>query len=150
MLINYHNKTDISKNSVTTKKSFGKAQKSTMKIDITINSQTFSAHLNNSVASSELANRLPLTLSFRNFASGFHEKIGDLKSPLTIKGMSDADNPKPGDIGYWSPQPRIVLYWGDVSAYSGIHVIGSFDDRSSAINYIRRQSDPFKVVISRQ
>ncbi|GEN94743.1 cyclophilin-like fold protein [Pediococcus ethanolidurans] len=116
-------------------------------INITIAGQKLSAHLYKNVTAKDLIQRLPITLSFSNFGSGFDEKIGDLPSKLTTQGMPTGEDPKVGDIGYWSPEPRIVFYWGDVGYYSGIHRIGHFDDVPKATQLIKQQKNTFKATI---
>jgi hypothetical protein len=116
-------------------------------ISVTIGGQQYAAALYDNAAGRDLANRLPLTMSFRDFGSGFDEKIGDLPSALSTEGMNNSDNGDPGEIGYWSPQPRVVLYTGEVGEYSGIHIIGRFDDPSAAVAAIGRQSGEFSATI---
>lgn len=116
-------------------------------IVVTINGQRLKAHLYKNVAAKNLIQKLPLTLSFTDFGSGFDEKIGDLPSKLTTKDMPAGEDPEVGDIGYWSPEPRIVFYWGDVDYYSGIHRIGHFDDVAKATQLIEQQKSTFKATI---
>lgn len=128
-------------------------QKSKRKaIKVKINNKQFNAHLNKSIAAQELYNRLPQSIDFNDLSPNFDEKIGDLNKKINIKGMSKGDDPRPGDIGYWSPQPRIVLYFGDVVYWEGIHVIGSFDkaDKIRAIKIIQSHKSNFNVKISRR
>lgn len=53
------------------------------------------------------------------------------------------------NIAYWSPQPRVVLYYGGVGAWDGIHVIGSFDeeDKEAAEAESSEASHDFEVTI---
>ena len=91
-------------------------------VSVTMNGTVCRAHLNASTAAQDLISRLPLTLTYTQMA-GFEEKIGDLDSELDLGDSSYVHDPNPGDIAYWSPQPRVVLYYGDVGAWDGIHVI---------------------------
>lgn len=119
-------------------------------VTITIDGTEYAAHLYNNSLTEELKTMLPLTLKYRTYASGFDEKIGDLKEGLDVS-VGDFDNdPDAGDIGYWEPQPRIVLYYGDVGAYDGIHIIGHFDDhdKADAITALQSQEDDFEVTLS--
>lgn len=34
-----------------------------------------------------------------------------------------------GTIGYWSPDRRIVFYYGNEEYYEGIHIIDKFDSK---------------------
>lgn len=96
------------------------------KIGITINDNKLTAHLNNSSAAKEFARELPSTLSFRDYP-GLPEKIADLGHKLPTNGMPSGHAGTRGSIGYWSPQQRIVFYWGTEDYYEGIHIIGHFD-----------------------
>lgn len=96
------------------------------RIIITINNQKLSAHLNHSSAAQALANELPTTLSFRDYP-GLPEKVADLGHRLPTNGMPSGHTGTRGSIGYWSPQRRIVFYWGTEEYYEGIHIIGHFD-----------------------
>lgn len=116
-------------------------------ISVTIGGQQYAATLYDNAAARDLASQLPLTLSFRDFGSGFDEKIGDLPNALSTEGMKDSDNGESGEIGYWSPQPRVVLYTGEVGEYSGIHIIGRFEDPSAAVDTIGQQSGEFSASI---
>ncbi|MGQ4557969.1 cyclophilin-like fold protein [Levilactobacillus hammesii] len=96
------------------------------KIVITINGKKLTAHLNGSSAAKAFARELPTTLSFRDYP-GLPEKIADLGHGLPTKGMPSGHAGTRGSIGYWSPQQRIVFYWGTEEYYDGIHIIGHFD-----------------------
>lgn len=99
-------------------------------------------------AANALEKRLPMTLSFDNFGAGFDEKIGDLSTKLSTKKMPNSSDASAGEIGYWSPHPRVVLYYGHVYEYDGIHIIGQFDD-SGAISALRNQTGKFTVTIDK-
>lgn len=116
-------------------------------IQVTIDGTVYPARLNGSQAAEALRALLPLSLSFRDFSAGHEEKIADLNQPLAHDQMPAGDDPAPGDIAYWSPDQRIVLYWGDVARYNGIHVIGSFDSQN-AIEAVRSLTPSSSVTIS--
>ncbi|BDR57340.1 cyclophilin-like fold protein [Xylocopilactobacillus apis] len=118
-------------------------------IVVIIKRHRYHACLNNSVPAKQLAKRLPLTLKFSAMSQGIDEKISDLAKPLSTKGTPEGADPNPGDIAYWSPQPRLVLYWGDVDYYPGIHLLGKFSkaDRVKAIKALKQQKHDFKVRI---
>lgn len=103
------------------------------------------ATLNQSTAAHELYKRLPLKLRFRDFNQA--EKIADLKQPLSVKQMPVGANPRIGDLGYWSPQPRLVLYYGPVAYFRGIHLLGNFQYSQRVLQAIKRQRHPFTVII---
>lgn len=107
-------------------KSTQSKQNKRKKIVITIKGKKLTAHLNNSSAAKAFARELPTTLSFRDYP-GLPEKIADLGHKLPTNGMPSGHAGTRGSIGYWSPQRRIVFYWGTESYYEGIHIIGHFD-----------------------
>ena len=102
------------------------SQTGRQKIVITIKGKQLTAHLNGSSAAKAFAKELPTTLSFRDYP-GLPEKIADLGHKLPTKGMPSGQAGTRGSIGYWSPQQRIVFYWGTEEYYEGIHIIGHFD-----------------------
>ena len=120
-----HSKKDNNTESVT-KKQINMHNKFEKKIVITINGNKMTAHLNNSSAAKAFASELPTTLSFRDYP-GLPEKIADLGHKLPTNGMPSGHAGTRGSIGYWSPQRRIVFYWGTEDYYEGIHIIGHFD-----------------------
>lgn len=118
------------------------------RILVTINDQDYSATLNDSQASRSLLEQLPLEQSFRDFSPGYDEKITDLENSINYQSDETSNDPQAGDIAYWSPDNRIVFYWGDVGAYNGIHVLGHFED-SAAVEAIRKLT-PTDTVSMRQ
>lgn len=130
-------------------KGVGHKQTSMTAVLININGRDFSAHLNNSSTSRQLIAMLPYTVRVQGLNSGLEEHTADLKKPLSTSGMPTGAKPHPNDIGYWSPQPRIVLYWGNVGFYDGIHILGSFDN-ANAKNYIHSLKKSYKITITRK
>lgn len=117
-------------------------------ITVTIDGVAYPAHLNDTAAAAALIAQLPLTLTYRTFAAGFDEKISDLPSAFDLGDDAYANDPNPGDIAYWSPQPRVVLYFGDVGSYNGINVIGRFDDVATATAAIEAHTEDFEATIA--
>lgn len=110
----------------------GSLERQIARINIHINGQTLHATLNNSSAARAFAKELPVTLSFRDFMTGFPEKIADLHHGLPTKEMPRGHEGTKGTIGYWSPDQRIVFYYGTESYYDGIHIIGKFTSKNYA------------------
>lgn len=109
-------------------------------IEVQINNhEKLRATLNHSSAAQQFSRELPKTMHFRNYMDGYEEKIADLHHPLSTKGMPRGNNAKTGQIGYWSPDRRIVFYWGNESYYPGIHIIGHFKAGSNlqAIRHLK-------------
>lgn len=118
-------------------------------IEVQINGrQRLRATLNNSSAARQFARELPKTMHFRNYMSGYEEKIADLHHPLSTRGMPKGNNAKTGEIGYWSPDQRIVFYWGNESYYEGIHIIGHFKQETN-LRPIRHLKSNDQVTIKR-
>lgn len=135
LLVACSSNTKTSSNSNTAKSSSATSktrQINSHKIIVTIAGKNYTASLNDSQASQSLLKQLPLEQAFRNYGSGFDEKITDLKQPIDYKENENSHDPQAGDIAYWAPDNRLVFYWGDVAEYSGIHVIGRFEDASAA------------------
>jgi hypothetical protein len=92
---------------------------------IVIAGQSVDAHLADSPTARDLADQLPITLSFRDL-NGV-EKIAKLPRPLTTDGVPEGDDPDIADVGYYAPSQDLVLYYGDVGYWNGIVRIGRFD-----------------------
>lgn len=114
-------------------------------IRITIAGQTMTARLADNPTARDLADQLPMTLSFKDLNR--LEKIATLPRPLTTDGTPDGADPQVADLGYYAPSQDLVLYYGDVGYYSGIVRIGQFD--SSQTEFIENQPDGFQVTIQR-
>lgn len=117
------------------------------RIMVTINDHQLSAHLNRSSAAKAFARELPTTLSFRDYAD-FPEKIADLHHALPTTGMPSGHAGNQGAIGYWSPDQRVVFYWGTESYYEGIHIIGHFDSQNYR-QVIKNMGNHVRVRIAR-
>lgn len=94
-------------------------------IKVVIGGKTLKAQLNSTAAAKDFKKDLPKTLTFTSFMSN-PEKMADLHHALSLKGMPKGDEGKAGEIGYWSPDRRIIFYYGHVDYYPGIHIIGKF------------------------
>jgi hypothetical protein len=103
----------------------GTQQEEVMRIEITIGDQRFQATLDNSAASQDLIDQLPVTLEMRDHGSV--EKTGRLPAPLSLQGQPAGADPDVGDVGYYSPGNDLVFYYGDQSYYNGIVVLGQMD-----------------------
>jgi hypothetical protein len=114
-----------------------------MRIHITIGDQHFTATLNDSAATRDLAAQLPLTVEMSDH--GGVEKTGPLPSPLSLDGQPVGADPDVGDIGYYAPGNNLVLYYGDQSYYDGIVVLGRIHD--DAAERIAKMDGSIKVLL---
>ena len=117
----------------------------TTDIRILIDGRSVRAQLADNPTARALADRLPLTLSFRDL-NGV-EKIAKLADPLTTDGVPDGADPDIADIGYYAPTQDLVLYYGDVGYWDGIVRIGRYDD--SHVSHVRDQPDGLRVTFER-
>ena len=96
-----------------------------MRITITIGNQQFQATLDDSAASRDLLAQLPATLRMDDHAGV--EKTGTLPTPLSLEGQPAGADPDVGDVGYYAPGNNLVLYYGDMTYYNGIVILGQLD-----------------------
>jgi hypothetical protein len=111
---------------------------------ITVEGQTLTAQLADNPTAHDLADQLPLTLTFPDF-NGV-EKIAELPRRLTTEGAPAGADPDLNDLSYYAPSGGLVFYYGDVGYWNGIVRIGRFDN---AIDFIQSQPDGFEVTIER-
>lgn len=94
-------------------------------IRIRVGSQSFTAQLEDNPASRDLVSLLPLDVVFHDF--GGQEKLATLPRKLDVSGMPKGDRAAAGEIGYYSPNGGLVLYYKDVGYYEGIVRLGRLD-----------------------
>jgi hypothetical protein len=68
---------------------------------------------------------LPLELVFEDFNDV--EKVASLGRSLSLRGVPDADAPRPGEIGYYAPSQSFVLYYDSPGRWPGLVRMGRFD-----------------------
>ena len=110
---------------------------------IVIAGQSVDAHLADSPTARDLADQLPITLSFRDLNRV--EKIAKLPRPLTTDGAPEGDDPDIADVRYYAPSQDLVLYYGDVGYWNGIVRIGRFV--SDQLSLVEDQPDGFDVTL---
>jgi hypothetical protein len=114
-------------------------------IRIAFGDTELTARLDDNATARDLAAQLPLTLTFRDHNNV--EKTAPLPRQLSLDGAPEGHDPAAGDIGYWSPDGDLVLYYdSDAPFFNGIVRIGEFDGDMDAIE---RQSESFRVTIER-
>ena len=95
-----------------------------VRIQLTVGSDQVTGELFDHPVAVELADMLPLTLTFADFNNV--EKVARLDRPLTVRGVPNADAPQPGEIGYYAPTQSLVLYYGHVGRWPGLVRMGTF------------------------
>ncbi|WP_411699655.1 cyclophilin-like fold protein [Conyzicola sp.] len=117
------------------------AHKETL-IELTVGDEIITGTLFDNPAANALVQQLPLTLLFDDLNS--IEKLAALASPLPMDGMPPGHAPEAGDIGYWAPGGKLVLYYAPFPYWEGIARLGSFDGIAS----IKAQTGSFTVTIA--
>jgi hypothetical protein len=113
-------------------------------IKITVADTVITARLADNATARDLADQLPLTLTFKDFNQV--EKIAPLPRRLSMDGVPAGADPDIGDIGYYAPSGDLVFYYGDVGYWNGIVRIGRFD---TMMELVENQDDNFQVTIER-
>jgi hypothetical protein len=113
-------------------------------IKVSFGDTVLTARLADNATAQDLADQLPLTLTFKDFNKV--EKIAKLPRPLSMQGVPKGDDPDISDIGYYQPSGDLVFYYGDVGYWNGIVRIGQFDN---TMELIEQQDHDFRVTIER-
>jgi hypothetical protein len=75
------------------------------------------------------------------------EKAAPLPRQLSLDGAPTGHDPLAGDIGYWTPDGHLVLYYDDAAPYwNGIVRIGELDGHMAAL---KRLPERARVTIER-
>jgi hypothetical protein len=93
-----------------------------MKIRIIIDGAELTATLEDNVASRDFAALLPLDLTLEDYNGT--EKIADLPSRLSTKGMPEGVDPEIGDITYFAPWGNLALFYRDFGYARGLVRLG--------------------------
>lgn len=64
---------------------------------------------------------------------GGQEKLAALPRKLDVSGLPMGDRASAGDIGCYSPNGSLVLYYKDVGYWEGFVRLGRLDDQSTLI-----------------
>lgn len=110
-----------------------------MKISVTSNGDTTVFELNNSDASKQLYNQLPLDIEVENFGS--NEKIFYPPEKLSTTNTPMA-NAKNGTLAYYAPWGDVVMFYKDFGSAGGLYDLGKV---VSGLEYIKNMSGTIKV-----
>ena len=100
-------------------------------IRFTLGSAQLTATLADSPTVRDLADQLPLELTFADLHEV--EKIAPLPRPLDLTDAPVGAAPGRGDIGYYAPLGNLVLYYAEVGYWEGIVPLGRFDGEVGAV-----------------
>lgn len=96
-----------------------------VRVRIVIGGTALAATLENNAASRDLAARLPLELTLKDYHG--IEKIADLPFRLTTEGAPEGIDPDVGDITYFAPWGNLALFYRDFGYARGLIRLGRID-----------------------
>lgn len=96
-----------------------------MKIALSIGDKLVAGELYDNPVADQVAELLPLEAAFDDFHD--QEKLTRLPRALDVSGVPRADEPRPGEIGYYAPGSSLVLYYAGPGRWPGLVRIGRFD-----------------------
>ncbi|WP_198947047.1 cyclophilin-like fold protein [Marispirochaeta aestuarii] len=99
-----------------------KEEQNMMIIELTANGKTTVFELNNSRASRELYDQLPLSVKVEDF--GGNEKIFYPPDKLDTAGTPLASNNTVGSLAYYAPWGDVVMFYGDFGSAAGLYALG--------------------------
>lgn len=117
---------------------------SSTRIRIIIEGERFGGVLDDSAASRDLLEQLPLTVTLRDIHGV--EKAGKLPRALSTQGKPAGTDPEVGDIGYYAPWQNLVLYYGDQGYHEGILVLGYME---AGVERLARMRGDVQVKVAR-
>lgn len=114
-------------------------------ITIEVQGRAMPVELYDNPTARDLAGRLPVTVTFRDYASA--EKIGPLSPPLSMEGAPSRGAPKVGELGWYDGNDVLVLYYAHVDPYPGIVPLGRLSEADMA--HLSTLPDGFTAVLDR-
>ncbi|MFF4082724.1 cyclophilin-like fold protein [Streptomyces sp. NPDC001777] len=96
-----------------------------MKIVLRIGDDLVAGELYDNPVADQVADLLPFAAGFDDFHA--QEKLTRLPRALDVSGVPRADEPRPGEIGYYAPGLSLVLYYASPGRWPGLVRIGRFD-----------------------
>ena len=114
------------------------------RIKLTVNGNEIFVKLDDNVASRELLEMLPLTLTFEDFNST--EKIATLPSELSTEGLPSGYTPKVGDFSYYAPWGNLSIFYEDFRYSNSLYKLGTIE---SGTEILGNMNGDFEVTIER-
>lgn len=101
------------------------------KIRMTVDGQVIAATLADNPTTRDFISRLPLTLTFGDYAST--EKIAYLDRKLYTGGAPPGATPTVGTIAYYAPWGNLAFYYRDFAYSPGLIPLGRIDTGLAAL-----------------
>lgn len=114
------------------------------RIKLTVNGNEIFVNLDESQASRELLEMLPLTLTFEDFNNT--EKIATLPDELSTEGLPSGYTPEVGDFSYYAPWGNISVFYKDFRYSNSLYKLGRVE---SGIEILENMNGNFEVTIER-
>lgn len=114
------------------------------RIKLTVNGNEIFVNLDESQASRELLEMLPLTLTFEDFNNT--EKIATLPDELSTEGLPSGYTPEVGDFSYYAPWSNISVFYKDFRYSNSLYKLGRVE---SGIEILENMNGNFEVTIER-
>ena len=114
------------------------------RIKLTVNGHEIFVNLDESQASREFLEMLPLTLTFEDFNNT--EKIATLPDELSTEGLPSGYTPEVGDFSYYAPWGNISVFYKDFRYSNSLYKLGRVE---SGIEILENMNGDFEVTIER-
>ena len=114
------------------------------RIKLTVNGNEIFVNLDESQASRELLEMLPLTLTFEDFNNT--EKIATLPDELSTEGLPSGYTPEVGDFSYYAPWSNISVFYKDFRYSNSLYKLGRVE---SGTEILENMNGNFEVTIER-
>lgn len=114
------------------------------RIKLTVNGNEIFVNLDESQASREFLEMLPLTLTFEDFNNT--EKIATLPDELSTEGLPSGYTPEVGDFSYYAPWGNISVFYKDFRYSNSLYKLGRVE---SGIEILENMNGDFEVTIER-
>lgn len=114
------------------------------RIKLTVDGNEIFVNLDESQASREFLEMLPLTLTFEDFNNT--EKIASLPDELSTEGLPSGYTPEVGDFSYYAPWSNISVFYKDFRYSNSLYKLGRVE---SGTEILENMNGNFEVTIER-
>lgn len=115
-----------------------------VRIRLAFNNTEIIVKMNDNPASLDFVKKLPLTLTFKDYAGT--EKISYLPQKLSTEGSPSGYDPSVGELAYYAPWGNICFYYRDFGYSNGLVPLGSIE---SGMESLTSLDGDFKVTIEK-